>query len=535
MISYILSRQNMKRFITCLVDMAIISSAFLLVAILKPATLSIVIPTYFKSFLVLLLIWVGISLLTEKYKTFWTSSYSKIFSAILRSGVFASFIIFGIIISFDFDHYSRLMLFGTIGFAILLEIVLSLFYYYATIFLQKNQIISPSVFVTKIPKDIQSAVSPCSIELNKEKYIPEFKRRNLLNEGESIYCHLAEQYLEEYPKLLEFITKNINLEHIASDKTKILETSSFFNLKNEKVDSLEFFINLHRINDYQSINKYFRKINDSMKTGGVFLCTGNTIKQRNNRLKQKYPKVIANILHVFDFVIHRVFPKLRLTKGIYFKLTKGRNKVLSMTEMLGRLNYCGFKVIDVEEINGLIHFLVKKDQPPLSQEDPVYGPLLKIKRSGKGGKWINVYKFRTMHPYSEYIHSFMLDVYGFGDKGKVDLDFRITRWGKFLRKTWLDELPQLINFFKGELGIVGVRPLSARFLSEYPDELKEERFKHRCGCIPPYVALKMQAVDEYIESERIYFRDKKAKPYTTDMRYFFTAVYNILAKKIVSE
>ena len=525
----------MKRFITCLIDMVIIAFAFLFVAMLKPATQSHIIPTYFNSFLVLELIWILTSFLISKYKTFWSSSYSKIFSTILKNAVFASSIVLWIIFTFNFDHYSRLIVLGTLGVATLLEILVSLFYYYATTFLVKNQIISPSVFVTKKPKDIKVAVSPCSIELNKEKYIPRFKQSNLLNEGASIYSHLAEQYLGEYPKLLGFITKNINLEHIASDKTKILETSSFFNFKSEKKDSLEFFINLHRINDYQTINKYFRKINESLKTGGVFLCTGNTIRQRNDRLKEKFPKVISKILHVIDFVIHRVIPKLRLTKGIYFKLTKGRNRVLSMTEMLGRLNYCGFKVIDVEEINGLIHFLVKKEQSPLSQEDPVYGPLLKIRRTGKGGKWINVYKFRTMHPYAEYIHSFMLEVYGFGDKGKVDLDFRITRWGKFLRKTWLDELPQLINFFKGELGVVGVRPLSARFLSEYPNELKEERFKHRCGCIPPYVALKMQSVDDYIESERIYFRDKKARPFTTDIRYFFTAIYNILAKKIVSE
>jgi len=524
-----------KRLLIGIFDLFIVCFSFYLVSLLKTANDTVLHPIHYESLKYLIFIWLAVAVLSRKYKILLNSNFSKILSAILKNSVVVSLIVFTYIFGLKIDEFSRIMVFGTLGLSLLLEIFMGFIFYYSVIFLKKNKVLPPNVIVTQYPVEYEGAESPCSMILNEEKYIPEFKNDNLFNEGETIYSKLAEQYLTDYPKLLEFITKNINLEYISSKKTEVLNTSNVFNIKNYKKHDLEFFINLHKINDYSNINHYFRTVNESVKPGGLFLCTGNTIRQRNDSLKAKYPQMIATVIHGLDFLVHRIFPKLGLTKGIYFKLTNGKNKVMSMTEMLGRLYYCGFSVIDMEEIHGLIHFLVKKEREPISFNDPIYGPLISMKRRGKGGKYIHVYKFRTMHPYSEYIHDFMINIYGFGEKGKVDKDFRVTRWGRFLRKTWLDELPQLINFFRGELAIVGVRPLSDRFLKEYPEELKIERFKHKCGCIPPYVALKMQAVDDYIESERIYFNDKKYHPFTTDIKYLFSAVYNILTKKIVSE
>ena len=60
------------------------------------------------------------------------------------------------------------------------------------------------------------------------------------------------------------------------------------------------------------------------------------------------------------------------------------------------------------------------------------------------------------------------------------------------------------------------------------------RLKYKPGCITPYVALKMQSVGEYLQSERIYLEQKEKHPILTDVRFFFKAVYNILTRKIVS-
>jgi lipopolysaccharide/colanic/teichoic acid biosynthesis glycosyltransferase len=82
-------------------------------------------------------------------------------------------------------------------------------------------------------------------------------------------------------------------------------------------------------------------------------------------------------------------------------------------------------------------------------------------RTGKGGKRFPMYKFRSMVPNAEalkekYAHLNELQWPDF----KITNDPRITKIGKILRKTSLDELPQLINVLKGEMSLVGPRPTS---------------------------------------------------------------------------
>ena len=82
-------------------------------------------------------------------------------------------------------------------------------------------------------------------------------------------------------------------------------------------------------------------------------------------------------------------------------------------------------------------------------------------RTGKGGRRFHMYKFRTMVPNAEdlkstYAHLNELQWPDF----KITDDPRITRVGKFLRKTSLDELPQLFTVLKGEMSLVGPRPTS---------------------------------------------------------------------------
>jgi hypothetical protein len=82
--------------------------------------------------------------------------------------------------------------------------------------------------------------------------------------------------------------------------------------------------------------------------------------------------------------------------------------------------------------------------------------------------------------------------------------------------------------------IVGVRPLSWVRYNEFPDDMQRERIKYRPGCIPPYVSLNMPDDKGNIEAERIYLHELKEHPVITDIKYFFSAIFNILTNRIRS-
>lgn len=99
------------------------------------------------------------------------------------------------------------------------------------------------------------------------------------------------------------------------------------------------------------------------------------------------------------------------------------------------------------------------------------GPALFVQqRAGKGGKPFALYKFRTMR----------LDVEPFGPSPKSPDDPRLTRIGRWLRERSLDELPQLVNVLKGDMSLVGPRPLYVSQMAEW-NERQRRRLSVRPG------------------------------------------------------
>lgn len=103
---------------------------------------------------------------------------------------------------------------------------------------------------------------------------------------------------------------------------------------------------------------------------------------------------------------------------------------------------------------GLFAVLIKLESP----DGPV---MFKQKRTGKGGRRFAMYKFRTMVPNAEELKKELasLNELEWPDF-KIKNDPRVTRVGRFLRKTSLDELPQILNILRGDMSLVGPRPTS---------------------------------------------------------------------------
>ena len=93
----------------------------------------------------------------------------------------------------------------------------------------------------------------------------------------------------------------------------------------------------------------------------------------------------------------------------------------------------------------------------------------KQKRIGKNGKYFTIYKFRTMvsdaDNFEKYFSKEQLIKYK--ENFKLEDDPRITKIGKILRKTSLDELPQLFNIIKGDLSVIGPRPIVDNEIDKY--------------------------------------------------------------------
>lgn len=152
------------------------------------------------------------------------------------------------------------------------------------------------------------------------------------------------------------------------------------------------------------------------------------------------------------------------------------------------------------------------------------GPaIFKQKRLGKNQKIFTVYKFRTMCD-----HAF--------EKGGVassEKDSRITPVGKFLRKTSLDEIPQMINIIKGEMAIIGPRPILPFEFEGYKDNV---RYTHRYDAKPGMfctVDIDLRATatrEQQFEMDADYVDNMSL---SLDCKVFFGIIETVLLRKNV--
>ena len=139
------------------------------------------------------------------------------------------------------------------------------------------------------------------------------------------------------------------------------------------------------------------------------------------------------------------------------------------------LDICGSTIVMIifAPLCLLIAILIKATSP---------GPVIFSQvRSGKRGKRFTIYKFRSMVANAPELHAKLSEHNEMeGPVFKINKDPRVTRFGEFLRRTSLDEIPQLFNVLRGEMSIVGPRPLP-----DYETELIEKSTHRRRLSVKP--------------------------------------------------
>lgn len=160
------------------------------------------------------------------------------------------------------------------------------------------------------------------------------------------------------------------------------------------------------------------------------------------------------------------------------------------------------------------------------------GPVFFVhKRIGKDGKEIGIYKFRTMVDNAEdLIKEFTEEQQKeFRECYKLEHDPRVTKIGNFLRKTSLDELPQVLNILKGDLSIIGPRPVIEEELEKYGKN--REKFVSVKPGLTGYWAANGRSDTTYAERVQmeLYYIDNISLK--LDIQVFFKTIVAVIRKE----
>lgn len=317
---------------------------------------------------------------------------------------------------------------------------------------------------------------------------------------------------------------------VSSPHTVLIDSTNQECILSHKTNSPSLVVFLHSLNCVRYLNTFLSYANYCLPDGGYIVCHCVTTTIRKERILRQTPLGINYMILFLDFLWHQCFFRIPWIKSAYYNLSKDKRRLLHRVEVLGKLYRAGFEVAFEEVSHGEFYVVATKKKAPIRTDKPNTGLLIRLRRIGKDGKTIGVYKFRTMYAYSEYLQPYIYKQEGLCKGGKIADDYRITPLGRFLRRTWLDELPMLINWAMGDMKLVGVRPLSDHYFSLYSKELQALRTKVKPGLLPPYYADMPETLEEIQESEKRYLKAYLKQPMATDWRYFRRAFENIVFK-----
>lgn len=230
--------------------------------------------------------------------------------------------------------------------------------------------------------------------------------------------------------------------------------------------------------------------------------------------------------YTFEFTTE-VFEKMQNTENLHRLIPEEKVQDLDYTDVSGRY-YCKIKrVLDVIlSLMGIAILLLPMGIIALAIyiDDPG-AVVFSQYRVGLHGKRFKLYKFRTMKRQTpKYLATFELE-----NPGRY-----ITRIGRLLRKTSLDEIPQLINVLKGDMSLIGPRPLIS-------DEFEMHAMRMRFGVynIRPGITglAQVEGRDLMSAEEKIHFDVKYLKGFSfrTDVKVLLTTLPCVLKQKGFNE
>lgn len=237
------------------------------------------------------------------------------------------------------------------------------------------------------------------------------ERKHIKNDFDVAACEIDND-IQNLISTVECDTSDDEMLELFASKNKssniiLLDSTNPESILSHKTKLPKIVLASRTLNDIEHCNTFFSYINYSLADNGYLVCQCETTSIRKERMCKSTPIGIRQIFLFFDYIFNRVFPKLTITKGIYFKITQGKRRVLNRVEVLGKLYRAGFEVIYENITRGRLYVIAQKVKEPIRDSKPNTGPFIRLQRIGKDGKEFGVYKLRTMYSYSEYIQPYI--------------------------------------------------------------------------------------------------------------------------------
>ena len=493
-------------FFYLILDLLILIVSLYVVLAWFPLTTNSPFTKYSEPSVLFLFSWLVFSFFFNRYRPLRKQQYFRTIAKLFYVSA-VNFLVFMVLIHYFFKPYSGFVLLAiTIGTFLINYLLLSLYFAYRLAIDYNEVNLKPA------KERVNAIVKPAN-PLDKKSYSQ--LRSTITKHSDNL--------------VLNFLKKNVDLR---SGNTLVFVNNDVANLQMIPNYQYSHIIQLERLNDMRNINKKLSVINEKLPDNGYFICCFESKSTRKKRILDSKPKGLNYIFYFFDFLYKRVMPKIFLTKGLYYFLTAGNNRIFSKVEVLGRLYCYGFRFVQEKKINNLTYIVAQRVKEPTTTQKRIYGPLIRLRRYGRGGEMIEVYKLRTMHPFSEYLQDYIYERNNLSDGGKFYKDIRITTIGHFVRKYWLDELPMVFNLLNGEMKLVGVRPLSRQYFNLYSKKLQVKRTKFKPGLLPPFYADMPGTLEEIQNSEMKYLVACETQGvFITDLKYLIVILKNIFINK----
>ena len=305
------------------IELLAILAAFFLVYFSKRATFRLE-EKYQIVLMGLFFTWLLVSLLVHRFKVktedgFWNAFIPFWQSEALILGLvsFAAFVAAR-------GNMSRLIVFGSIATFALLENFVVLVYYMVFQFkradedpaeLLADELAHPHVAAEADEEDTE--------EIVKDRY----RFQEMDDSQEILKQKLERLFLKKFQDVFDFIKKYVDLGRFDIFSSIFMFSGDTENIEIMEDDSLGFFFNFEKVNNFRYVNRVIIAINKKMKKGGVFIGCFESLDQRHQRIFSKFPRWFARIFYVVDFFYKRIMPKLPVLKSIYFFFSRGKKRV----------------------------------------------------------------------------------------------------------------------------------------------------------------------------------------------------------------